>query len=403
MLNNKTIYKYITHFLLIFIVLIVTYKIFINALHPSLHSDESLYIAAGLSILSGDLFLKYFWFDKPIFQALWAIPGILVLGKTLLGFKLSALTATLITLIKTNSIHPNLPKAILILIAGVYFTSPYNISYFSSNMGEPFLALFFINFVRNCFLSIEKSEEKYTHKAYFWFVLALCTKQSAIMWSPMFLIFVFQRDLRLNTFYKVVKDFIISTKWIWIITLFFQITYKRKFASIIWFSHLSKDKVKIGFFEHLAYWSKTFIDIQRSHFIGITLILFFLIYCFLIFRKLKGINLKSHLIDINDPKIDLYFIILPLVLHFLGLSLSNAAHFDRYIFIFNVQFILVFIRLIYLYRNIFTYTTASILSFIFISINLNLSQNTYFRIKVRAGLFGYQKILFMIKQPFTLN
>ena len=344
--------------------LFLFFQLFTIALHPSLHLDEAYYVGASLKILSGDLFLTNHIFDKPIFQALWPIPGIIFGGENLIGLRLSAIISSLIAFLVFFRIFWNKKDIgtnfIFLAIFTALFSSPFVIPYLGSSMGEPFLLLCFVFFTKYYLRSFSVESKKNDQLIYIWYALALCTKQSAMMWAPMLLpLFIYKLQKNHWNFKDFLKEIFYRSKWIFLIFLIFQGLNKKKFAAILWFGELKKDKGAQSFIDHVSFWSESFYNLWQTQSIGTIITL--LICSYLAYTIYKNINLfklkgKEYFLlqwDLKDPRIDLLFFALPPLLHFLGISLANASHYERYLFILLPQIFLIFTRLVYLAKSIF--------------------------------------------------
>lgn len=232
--------------LIILLAAIFLIKLIQLSLYQSFHLDEAYYLGASVKILAGDLFLTNHIFDKPIFQALWPIPGILMGGQNLLGFRLSAIIASLISFVAMRKLIPasSMLKSLCLLAAILFFFSnPFVLPYLGSSMGEPFLLISFIFFMKNYIQTFFQGFEKNEQRMYIWYAIALCTKQSALMWAPVFLpLFIFKLQQNGFDYRRLIKDIFKNSKWVFIITLAYQLLNERKFAAIRWFHHLREDK-----------------------------------------------------------------------------------------------------------------------------------------------------------------
>ena len=338
------------------------FQLIVMALHPSFHLDEAYYVGASLKILSGDLFLTNHGFDKPIFQALWPIPGIIFGGEHLIGLRLSAIAASLIaffSLLASFAQSLNAKQALIyLLILTALFSSPFTIPYLGSSMGEPFLLLCFVFFFKYYLRSFFTESEGNDQLIYIWYALALCTKQSAMMWAPMLLpLFLYKLQQNQWNFKQLIREIFYRSKWVFFIFLLFQALNKKKFAAILWFGELKKDKGAQSLFEHLSFWTESFFNLWHKP-IGIIISLILVGYLghviyknVILFKKIARDYLHIKW-DFKDPRIDLFLFALPPLLHFLGISLANASHYERYLFILLPQVFLIFIRIAYISKNI---------------------------------------------------
>lgn len=353
------IYEYIRKykFSLVFCFLSLLLFIFlmIKASYPTMYVDESLYVGAALEILNGDILLRNYWFDKPFMQFFWIIPGIIILGSNIVGFSLSGILCSCISFFKIHRIFSNSKNNILITLTFIlFFTNPFHMSYFSSAMAEPFLLISIIFSLHAYFLFLKTNNREQLAKSYFWFSLGFCVKQAILMLLPMYIGVLLKEKISFKRCYDELKFFLIRTKYIWALAIIYQVSNKSKFAAITWFSKLTSQKVKHTLFEHFTYWSKTSFLSQRSTLLAIFILIVLSLYAYWIFKKIKSEksslkNIDYYKIDnFNDYKVDLFIFFIPLLLHFIGISLSNAKHLERYMFIYNIQLYIVLARIFYI-------------------------------------------------------
>ncbi len=318
--------------------------------YPTFYVDEGLYIGAATRVLGGDLLLQNYWFDKPFMQFYWIIPGILLLGYNVLGFSMSGILCSVLSFVKLpNTFRLAKNDFSSIILALLFFSNPFHISYFTSSMAEPFMLLCLLNFLIYYFEFLKTKERKILKKSYIWFTLGFCVKQSALMYSPVLLGLFLSNKLTVKKIKTELIFFFSSTKYLWLIAFLYQISNKKKFAAITWFSKLTRPKQSYTFLEHFGYWSKEFFLTQRSNLLAVFIIFLLVFYIYQTLRKLKkdSFSLKHPFFEkFNDPKVDLFVFILPLFLHFIGISLSNVKHIDRYMFLFNLQVFITLLRFI---------------------------------------------------------
>ena len=321
-----------------------------RSFYPTFYVDEGLYIGAATRVLGGDLLLQNYWFDKPFMQFYWIIPGILLFGYNILGYSISGIICSVWSFIKLPKVF-QLKKLDIcsIIIAFLFFINPFHISYFTSSMAEPFMLLCLLNFLFYYFQFLQNNERGVLKKSYIWFTLGFCVKQSALMYSPVLLGLFLSNKLTVKKIKTELIFFFSSTKYLWLIAFLYQISNKKKFAAITWFSKLTRPKQSYTFLEHFGYWSKEFFLTQRSNLLAVFIIFLLVFYIYQTLRKLKkdSFSLKHPFFEkFNDPKVDLFVFILPLFLHFIGISLSNVKHIDRYMFLFNLQVFITLLRFI---------------------------------------------------------
>lgn len=127
----------------------------------------------------------------------------------------------------------------------------------------------------------------------------------------------------------------------------------------------------------MQFWSEAFIDIWRNNFIGFAILFILLGYCvyiayrcYLLFKEAG----KKEFLKLNwnfaDPRIDLLLFILPAFLHFIGICLSNASHYERYFFILMPQIFLILFRMVYLFNKRTLVASAALFFLIGFVINL---------------------------------
>ena len=321
----------------------------IYAFYPTMYVDESLYVGAAIQFLKGDVFLSEYWFDKPIFMGLISVPGILFFGKNILGFSFSGIIASLFSFVYFKDIFGKNFSWVGFLLAAIFFTNPFHLSYLPSAMAEPFLLLALILCMKNLFQFGQTNELKFRNRMFIWFAIAIGFKQSPVMFIPMVFGVFLIKEKSIKYFTRQLVDFFNHTKYIWIVFIFYQATNQTKFAAITWFSKLTDQKIKYSFFEHLVFWSKEVFLTQRFSYLGVLFLFLFGVYTIQILKKIKDEKLpllKFEKISFEDPRADLVIFIIPLLLHFIGISLSNVKHTDRYLFILNIQFLVVLFRFI---------------------------------------------------------
>lgn len=347
-------------------------KVIMISFHPSMHLDESYYIGAALKILGGDLFLMNHSFDKPIMQAIWPIPGIVIAGKNIIGFKLSGWIAAILSFVFLAKLplfdNDKLKRFCFLILLLVVFLLPFNIPYFASSMGEPFLLFCFSLFIFNYLKFLRTNSFKFEKWAYIYFALACITKQSAIMWAPMFLPLIIYK-WRENR--KVLSFFITfwrSTWFLWILVLVFQLTNKSKLAAILWFTHLSKQHTNT-FSNKMSFWLNNLIDIWGSPILASLIYIIVIAYTGHVLAKVYFLyrSSKDHFFklpfDLNDYRLEFLLVVLPVWLHLIGIPLSNAPLYDRYLFILIPQIVLL---LAFILRRLNSKYTVGFISFVLI-------------------------------------
>jgi hypothetical protein len=303
--------------------------------------DESLYIAAALRILGGDLILNSFWFDKFFITPVTLAMGILIGGENQIGFRLSALgCSAYATYIITNWILKNTSTwmiriSMILLALGVWF-SPFMLFYHVSSFTDSFLLLFLLLFtfqLHRAALS-EENRSTYERRSYHFFAVAALFKLSALMWSPVFAGYWF-----LTGGFKKVKrgiiDFLKTSKW-WIAAgLAYSLANPEKLAPVLWFKGLGKGAIPpLG--DRAIVWVEKALRIFPAFWtsaIFFTLIISLLAFLFWIYRR------KSE----KEFRIVIFMFAMPVTAHVIGLWLSGAATFDRYLYIVLPQMILFFV------------------------------------------------------------
>lgn len=365
-MNNSLLNKALLNIsaILLFFVLCIL------AFYPTHYVDEGLYIGAAVQVLKGDILLANYWFDKPFMQFLWIIPGIIFLGANTLGFCFSAIMASVYSLRLFPKCLPNSSSLSGILIALLFFANPFHLSFMASSMAEPFLLLSILLSIHYLFKFFNSQNPKDRFYSAIWFALGFCTKQSIFMILPMYIALLVPKDYRFKDIITSLKSFLWDAKLVWIIALFYQISNEKKLAAITWFSKLAKPRVSHSFAEHIIYWSKQFYLTQRSHLLAWIIIILVIGYAIYILKKIKTTNFQIKKIkswrpeDLGDIKLDLMVFMVPLLLHWIGLSLSNAKHAERYMFIFNIQLYLMLIRIFFLTPKKGQFIATPILSII---------------------------------------
>lgn len=335
----------------IFLCIALFITLIVFAFHPTMHVDESLYVGAATQFLSGDILLRDYWFDKPFMLFFSIIPGILIFGSNSLGFCFSGIVCSTIAFSHFQHTLSKNKELLTVILTALFFINPFHLSYLSSSMAEPFLLLSLCLFFKHYFSYLKNRNRESLDRAYIWFALSLCVKQSPMMIAPVFIgLFLFEEKFSLKRLIYEIKYFFSKTKYIWILALTYQLTNKTKFASITWFQKLTNQKVEYSFFEHISYWSKHFFLTQRSAPFAIIALVSLLVFTILTIKRVKSLNispLTKEFYSINkfsDARVDLLIFILPLLLHFVGISLSNVKHIDRYLFLFNIQMYIVLIH-----------------------------------------------------------
>ncbi len=157
---------------------------------PTMSMDEGYYITATLKILSGDLFLSNYPFDKGFIHPLSQIPGILFFGKNPLGFKFSGaifyLGSFVFCVLTFNHIlrshfKRETPLYFLtcLLFALSLYLQPKMIQVGMSTLGEPYL-LFFL--MATLFQVVRSPNSPLNRWISWTFTAALWTKFSALFW-----------------------------------------------------------------------------------------------------------------------------------------------------------------------------------------------------------------------------
>ncbi len=350
--------------------------LFLNSFYPTLFVDESLYVGAALKVLSGDLFLRDYWFDKPFMQFFWIIPGILFMGNNIIGFSFSGIIASVWAHIKLSKIIEQKRTLFSILIALLFISNPFHIKYFSSAMAEPFLFISFTFIVTHYFQFLRTQNKKFLRYSYIWFALSFCVKQSTFMWAPIYAIVFLLPQLSFKHIKNEILFFLKSTRWIWFIAFIYQASNTSKFAAITWFRKLANQKDPKTLLEHISFWPQNLFNTQRSTLLAIFIISVFIIYIGYIIYQARKHNFKWKKLESYSYKsfdainTDIVVFILPTILHFIGFTLANAAHYERYMFIFNLQLYLCVIRFAYL-QNKRTNICLSVIALIILIFNLS--------------------------------
>lgn len=297
--------------------------------HPTLHMDESYYIGSSLRILSGDIFLTTYKFDKPFLLSFFPLIGILILGYNAIGFKLMGLVFSLMSIILFIRVISLIWKRTFLsvfLVLGL-FCSPLMISHGISAFAEPFLLFFLFLFFFECYKADGQS-----HKAYQYFTVALFIKFSAVMWGPVLLgYWLFNRRNLLSE----IKYYFASTKWIWGIGIFFMLTNRSKFAPVSWFGQLYSEKIGgLSFVDRAHFWIDSFAKV-----FGATS------FAFILFLVVLGISVfyfRKYFVSRSLNK-ELFLIVIPFWLHLIGILFSGSSLYERYLVILLPQLILVFV------------------------------------------------------------
>ncbi len=197
--------------------------------NPSLHIDEGYYLGASRAILDGDLLLRGYGFDKPFLIALWPIPGILLLGKQALGFRLMALLAYLTSFVVFyQTLRKVLEGRLLaLLVAGLLFLTPTFFVHGVSNFCEPYLIL--------CAVLIlygvgRGATDAFLSRVFF---LGVFTKFSFVLYLPLLLPRIRKSGIRafLKPAFPILG-----------LAVLYMISNPIKFGSVTWFTHFVSDQ-----------------------------------------------------------------------------------------------------------------------------------------------------------------
>ncbi len=308
-----------------------------RAFYPSLHGDESLYVGAAQHILSGDIFLSDYWFDKPFLGPFLIAIGILLTGPHAFGFHLAGFLASIASsFIFISWIKDVLGKEIskytsyiLQILSLLVFLSPFMIFYHASAFLEPFLLFFLLLSGRSLYANMNPA------RAYKNFTLAILSKQSP-MWAP-FLVGYWFLQYGLNGIKYGLKEFWQQTKYLWFLGLFFTLTTPEKLAPISLFSKFLSKKSgpvsHLNFGDRFLEWMQTFNSLFVYSFLSWGLFFLVLISSYFILKdSLRNRNSKNF-----------FLIFLPFWIHLLGLILSGITVSDRYVYILIPQLLLLIV------------------------------------------------------------
>lgn len=302
------------------------------ALSPSLHVDESYYIGAARKILSGDVLLTSFVFDKLFLQPFVVAFGILFLGPTVLGFRIAGILLMLATFVVLKrafsafgdrttghaiGIETNYLGSLACAgLAFAFLLMPVVIQHESSAMTEPalvfFLALAALRTVRS---------EAPVAWAVPW-TLAAFAKMSAVMWLPFFVL----ADLILwkQSPKAIAVQFWARTRWYWAVAIVFQLFNRKKFAAFSWFTHLGQNqKQKTSLFERTAFWFETLN--AQTLFVGSLVLIASAVVAILILRKLR------RRMQLSVAEQWAFVACLGAIGHMVGVPLSGAPLYERYL------------------------------------------------------------------------
>ncbi|MFK7827320.1 MAG: hypothetical protein AB8G05_24465 [Oligoflexales bacterium] len=309
--------------------------------YPSMHMDESLYIGATQRILNGDLFLSKFWFDKffatPIMLAL----GILIGGENQVGFRLAALVCSVYTIYVILTMIVEMGENIITSLAMFLFAlgillSPFMIFYHVSSFTDPFLLLFLVLFARSLYRAIKHSGDQsrnHLTTSYHYFAIASLFKLSSLMWSPMLVGFWYLKG-GIAGIKNGIKDFFYTTKWWMIVGTCYTLANPEKLAPLLWFKALGK-RTDSTLWQKGILWVGKIGDIFQNYYFAICFFLilsFFLFFTYIQYRK-SGKNYQLSVV--------LFLFNFPFILHVVGLWLSGAGIFERYLYILIPQGIFV--------------------------------------------------------------
>ncbi|MEZ4742802.1 MAG: hypothetical protein R3B45_10190 [Bdellovibrionota bacterium] len=355
--------------------------------YPSMHIDESLYIGAALRILSGDFFLTTYWFDKFFITPFTLALGILIGGENHIGFRLSSLifssySTFLIVTWTLRSTKTIIGKISLLILVLSIWLSPFMMFYHISSFTDPFLLCFLLLTATKLHDTAitDKPIKLYPQKAYSFFAIASLFKLSSLMWSPILAGYWMLRSGP-HGIIKGIKDFFSTTKWWILVGVCYTLANPEKLAPILWFKSLGK-KNGPSFWERGILWIERICNIFPTTWLAVIFITIFLIYSGLFIQKF----LKDRKDRIN--RIALFLFVIPVYAHLIGLWISGAITYSRYLYILLPQ-ILLFLVIVtnLLQKNMWLkYCSASIFSILGI---LLLMQNK----------ISYQELAKHLPQP----
>ena len=322
--------------------------------------DESYFLAGTLKFLAGDFFLTEYRFDKPFLTWAHLVPGILLFGKTPLGFHFSSLvflflavktwTQLFLSIFRTGDSEKE--TRLLFQSVVVFFTvlgfacTPLFVTYGAGSFADSAL-LFFLGKSLIPLLTRTKEDSKQSadtrkdwQKAWFWFACALCIKQTAVLYGPIYF-FLWIKTLNSQQkspagFVAALKEVILfalkSGKVIYLIALFYMLSGPVKLAPLDMFWQARPDASSSGGI--LARLGEIADSLSLSVSIGLSMSSLLAILALVSqYRLSKKQESGKYSFQINLA------LAVALGLHFLAL-VFGGKYFDRYLLILLPQFFL---------------------------------------------------------------
>lgn len=286
---------------------------------PNIFMDEGYYLGATHQILSGDIFMRTYSFDKPFMVALWPLPGIWLFGENPFGFHFVPLVFffSSFVLFYQSIVTFGVKRISAFSLSLFLFTIPAFQSQFISNFCEPYL--FFLTFL-TFFLVARKAPMKWVSNVFF---LGLFTKYSFLSVFPFIIVADMMKhgDCTVKRAVRFTKEFFASGKWTIAVWFAYLVLNQAPFKSITWFSAFSTYTAESpSFFNRVSNWVGALGD--QFHYQGLFLLCILSITVGCVFSLIK-FNLRQNL--------KLILVLISLFLSFLILPLSSAPVIGRYV------------------------------------------------------------------------
>lgn len=313
--------------------------------YPGLHMDEGFYIGAAQRILHGDIFLRDYWFDKLFLGPFLIALGIAIAGPNPVGFHLMGMVCSIVSLFALLSWlkmvfgpRPHVKSiVIMVLLAIAIFIQPFMMLHHASAFTDPLLLMFLLLFGKNVYrasIVLKDAGTPYARHAYYYFAFATLCKTASPMWAPVLVGFWW---LQSGWKYLIVeaKRFFFLTRYLWFVALLFTLTNPKKLAPFLWFQNLfdgSKEGSGQTLWARLEGWVGLFHNLFGPPWLSWGILAAALVTSIAAAADLRA---KKH------RPIDFVLIILPFWLHLLGIFISGARIYSRYLYILMPQLILV--------------------------------------------------------------
>lgn len=314
--------------------------------------DEGYYIGGALQLLKGDLFLTTYKSDKP-FMINWSLlPGILVFGKNVVGYRFSSFIAGLVSfffIIKTFQLALFQKSKLLHIFSYClvlsFFIRDETLRYLASAFTDGFLLMFLSIYFFYTVKYVESGNSKDLDFSYIFWSLAFFTKFSAIMWAPISLgALFFRKGKNINIFREILYVFK-SSRWVWAIGVLYFATNRSKFSPVLWlFKNLSyshADQGRAGLIARVIQWAD--YPFMEYGVLGGT----FIYTLFILSTGLAIYKYRKRELRQNDIIFILCFLC-PIILHLIGLPLSGAKFYKRYFFILTANVLVFILGAVYL-------------------------------------------------------